>query len=87
MNYHTDTRKITIEWDEDNIVLKSNNAANNRGMELSELVTYDGKLLTVDDKTGIVYSIGDDHSLTEWVVLKENDENGVSDKGKNTGYS
>lgn len=29
----------------------------NRGMELSELILYDGKMLTFDDRTGIVFDL------------------------------
>ncbi|XP_050549055.1 soluble calcium-activated nucleotidase 1-like [Daktulosphaira vitifoliae] len=82
LRYNSTTLTVTIDWDkEEDTVLKSNNSVNNRGMELSELVTYDGKLLTVDDKTGIVYIIENQNSLKEWVVLKESDENGISSKG------
>jgi len=48
------------------------------GMELSELVTFDGKLLTVDDRTGIVYEIVEDQ-VVPWVILA--DGNGRMNKG------
>ncbi|XP_057342192.1 apyrase isoform X3 [Microplitis mediator] len=50
---------------------------NNRGMELSELVTFNGRLLSFDDRTGIVYSVEDE--AYPWVILM--DGNGRSSKG------
>lgn len=39
-------------------------------MELSELVVYDGRLLTFDDRTGIVYEIVGDN-IIPWVLLMD----------------
>ncbi|XP_051155171.1 soluble calcium-activated nucleotidase 1 isoform X3 [Leptopilina boulardi] len=47
-------------------------------MEFSELVTFDGRLLTFDDRTGIVYSIDKDQ-IYPWVILM--DGNGKNVKG------
>ncbi|XP_050423862.1 soluble calcium-activated nucleotidase 1-like [Adelges cooleyi] len=72
--YKIDDGTTEFEWDEgEDIALKSNLAVNGRGMELSELVTYDGRLLTFDDKTGIIYEMHDDHSLSKWVVVTGGD--------------
>ena len=49
-----------------------------RGMELSELVVFDGKLLSFDDKTGMVYII-DKEKVIPWLILVEAD--GKSSKG------
>lgn len=35
-----------------------------RGMELSELVVFDGKLLSFDDRTGVIYQIEGDRVST-----------------------
>uniref|UniRef100_A0A7E4V2W3 Soluble calcium-activated nucleotidase 1 n=1 Tax=Panagrellus redivivus TaxID=6233 RepID=A0A7E4V2W3_PANRE len=44
----------------------------NRGMELSELHSFDGNLITVDDKTGVVYKIrGND--LIPWLIESDGD--------------
>ncbi|BFZ17677.1 hypothetical protein BsWGS_20716 [Bradybaena similaris] len=59
-------------------VLVSNIAAGDRGMELSELVTFNGKLYTVDDRTGIVYQI-DQNMVIPWVILSDGD--GKANKG------
>ncbi|CAN0128549.1 unnamed protein product [Pylaiella littoralis] len=54
-----------------------------RGMELSELISYRGSLLTVDDRTGIVFEIiedqpGERHMAPRY-ILPEGD--GLLDKG------
>jgi len=46
----------SISWT-DTITLTSQTATNNRSMELSELIKYQGSLLSVCDYTGIVYKI------------------------------
>ncbi|RCN42159.1 Apyrase [Ancylostoma caninum] len=45
---------------------------NGRGMELSDLKYFDGKLLTVDDKTGVIYWI-DGEKIIPWVILNDGD--------------
>ncbi|KAJ8986115.1 hypothetical protein NQ317_005585 [Molorchus minor] len=47
-------------------------------MELSELVTFDGRLLTFDDRTGIVYEIVN-NNVIPWLLLM--DGNGMNGKG------
>lgn len=71
--------QISIVWDASKpIVLKSGYGLNGRGMELSELVVFDGKLLTLDDRTGIIYVI-ENNVVIPWVILM--DGNGQSAKG------
>lgn len=43
-----------------------------RGMELSELVTFNGRLLSFDDRTGIVYTLSGDRALP-WTILLDGD--------------
>ena len=55
-----------------------------RGLELSELVTFDGRLLTVDDRTGIIYQLHFNAKtgsvrLSPWVILADGD--GSESKG------
>ncbi|KAK2709864.1 soluble calcium-activated nucleotidase 1-like [Artemia franciscana] len=52
------------------IVLSSNIASGGRGMELSELIVFDGNVLTFDDRTGIVYVIEGKTSYP-WVILTD----------------
>ena len=44
-----------------------------RGMELSELVVFNGHLLTVDDRTGVIYRI-EGNKVIPWVILPGNAE-------------
>ncbi|XP_014667928.1 PREDICTED: soluble calcium-activated nucleotidase 1-like [Priapulus caudatus] len=69
--------QIQIKWEE-RVTLKETLSQGGRGMELSELVVFDGKLYTVDDRTGVVYLIENDIAIP-WVVLP--DGNGKSGKG------
>ncbi|TRY83197.1 hypothetical protein DNTS_033943 [Danionella cerebrum] len=48
---------VAVEWDQEQLVLESHLAEKGRGMELSELVVFNGKLYSVDDRTGVVYNI------------------------------
>lgn len=47
-------------------------------MELSELVTFNGRLLSFDDRTGLVYDITNDKPIP-WIILL--DGNGRNSKG------
>ena len=61
------------------ILLESSLGQGGRGMELSELVVFNGKLYTVDDRTGVVYEVVDNKKVVPWVVLP--DGNGKTNKG------
>ncbi|KFW94053.1 Soluble calcium-activated nucleotidase 1, partial [Phalacrocorax carbo] len=60
---------VTVEWDKDESMLQSHLAEKGRGMELSELVVFNGKLYTVDDRTGVVYQI-EGNKVVPWVSFK-----------------
>lgn len=76
--FHNNT--IDINWDiEEPSTLKSSLSMGGRGMELSELVTFNNKIYTFDDRTGIVYSVGEDDSILPWIILM--DGNGNNFKG------
>ena len=64
--------RVTVEWDQDRVVLESHLAEKGRAMELSELVVFNGKLYTVDDRTGVVYHIDGDNAVP-WVILPDGD--------------
>nr|XP_057905835.1 soluble calcium-activated nucleotidase 1 [Doryrhamphus excisus] len=66
--------KVSVEWDAERTVLESHLAEKGRGMELSELVVFNGKLYSVDDRTGIVYHIDSD-KVVPWVILPDGDGN------------
>lgn len=79
MSYNTRKDSVAMSWDdEDNQELISNFGHKGRGMELSELVIFNGRLLTVDDRTGIVYEISN-NKVYPWIILT--DGNGRSVKG------
>ncbi|RWS02036.1 hypothetical protein B4U80_03917, partial [Leptotrombidium deliense] len=75
--YYRDEQFLKIEWDVKSYELKSQLASKGRGMELSELVVFNGKLYSCDDRTGVVYQIKD-HTLIPWVILT--DGNGSTSK-------
>ena len=74
-----DHKKISIVWNDDVRTLRSQLSAKDRGMELSELIIFNGKLYTPDDRTGIIYEITSDYKMLPWVIL--NDGNGHVTKG------
>ncbi|KAK4298427.1 hypothetical protein Pmani_029219 [Petrolisthes manimaculis] len=71
---------VSVTWDNELITLTSNLAYGGRGMELSELVVFNGHLLAVDDRTGIIYEIDlHGNKAIPWVILT--DGNGREKKG------
>jgi len=74
-----DRSKVNVKWDKNEVELKTHLSEGGRGAELSELVVFNGKLLTVDDRSGIVYEIIENKLLVPWVVLP--DGNGRTPKG------
>uniref|UniRef100_A0AC34RKR9 Soluble calcium-activated nucleotidase 1 n=1 Tax=Panagrolaimus sp. JU765 TaxID=591449 RepID=A0AC34RKR9_9BILA len=68
-----DLKKATIVWeDEKTKVLTSQIAAGGRSMELSDLKVFDGHLLTVDDRTGIIYRLENNFKdAVPWVLLND----------------
>ncbi|CAH1795244.1 unnamed protein product [Owenia fusiformis] len=70
---HDSARKrVTIQWDKAPVTLRSTLSQGGRGMELSELIVFNGKLYTVDDRTGMVYHINGE-VIVPWVVLSDGD--------------
>lgn len=63
---------LSVEWDAERTVLRSHLAEKGRGMELSELVAFNGKLYSVDDRTGVVYHL-DGGKAVPWVILADGD--------------
>ncbi|OAF68755.1 Apyrase, partial [Intoshia linei] len=46
-------------------------AYQHRGMELSELIVYDGRMLTIDDRSGIVYEIKNYDTVVPRYILSD----------------
>jgi soluble calcium-activated nucleotidase 1 len=77
-----DMKKVNVVWDSHLIPLDTRLSDGGRGAELSELVVFDGKLLSVDDRSGVVYELfptESGYSLIPWLVLA--DGNGHVSKG------
>jgi soluble calcium-activated nucleotidase 1 len=73
------SNSIKVSWDMGEAsVLKSSIGESGRGMELSELIVFNGKLFVVDDRTGIIYELLDD-KVIPFVML--NDGDGRMNKG------
>ncbi|KAM4585490.1 soluble calcium-activated nucleotidase 1b isoform 2-T3 [Odontesthes bonariensis] len=64
--------RLEVEWDADPVTLESHLAEKGRGMELSELVVFNGHLYSVDDRTGVVYKIEGSQAIP-WVILPDGD--------------
>lgn len=64
--------EVNVVWDDHNAVYKSSLAQGGRGMELSELVCFNGQILSMDDRTGVVYKLFDQH-VSPWVVMADGD--------------
>jgi len=76
LSYHSRTHKVTIEWDnsdENPVNLYSSFSNGGRGMELSELVVFNGHVYSVDDRTGIIYEISGNKKIFPWVILSDGD--------------
>ncbi|XP_037094233.1 soluble calcium-activated nucleotidase 1-like [Pollicipes pollicipes] len=65
-------RAADVWWDGDDVTLTSSLAQGGRGMELSELVVFDGHLLSVDDRTGVVYRLTSGQAVP-WLILADGD--------------
>ncbi|KAM9856854.1 soluble calcium-activated nucleotidase 1b [Aulostomus maculatus] len=64
--------RLDVEWDAEIVTLESHLAEKGRGMELSELVAFNGHLYSVDDRTGVVYRI-EGKQAVPWVILPDGD--------------
>lgn len=49
-----------MSWESSHFPIVSQLASGGRAMELSDLAVFDGKLVTVDDRTGILYHLKKD---------------------------
>ncbi|OWA54858.1 Soluble calcium-activated nucleotidase 1 [Hypsibius exemplaris] len=79
--YNPEFREVKVEWEPPPMgmtLIKSQWSYGNRGMELSELLVFNGRLYGVDDRTGVVYEL-DGSNAIPWVILA--DGNGRHTKG------
>lgn len=69
-----DLSSARVEFDSQPTEISTEYAYGGRGMELSELVVFNGKLYSCDDRTGIIYEIVANKKLAiPWVVLIDGD--------------
>lgn len=65
-----ETGEYSVTWG-DTEELRSKHSYKERGMELSELLSYNGHLLSFDDTTGIVYRLSEGEEPVPWVILAD----------------
>lgn len=74
-----DLKEVNINFESEPVEINQQYAYGDRGMELSELVVFNGHLYSCDDRTGIIYEILIDEKLAiPWVILADGN-------GKNSG--
>eukprot|EP00731_Ephydatia_muelleri_P029562 Em0021g85a len=61
---------VSVEWERET-KLVSHISEKGRGVELSELIVFNGRLYTVDDRSGIVFEVVDGRNLVPWVILED----------------
>ncbi|KAG8293097.1 Soluble calcium-activated nucleotidase 1 [Homalodisca vitripennis] len=79
--------EVVFEWDEgEPVKFTSHFGYEGRGMELSDLIVYDGRLLSFDDKTGLVYELDlETKKAIPWIYLGAG--NGISTKGQKSEWA
>jgi len=78
LTFNENDESAKISFESNPVPVKSGYSLSGRGMELSDLIVFDGNILTVDDRTGIVFKIvGKD--IVPWNILSDGD--GLSTKG------
>ncbi|KRY37478.1 Soluble calcium-activated nucleotidase 1 [Trichinella spiralis] len=69
----SDCHCLQVEWDPVRKELKGGIAQEGRAMELSDLARFQGQLITVDDRTGILYKIVNFTLPIPWLLLADGD--------------
>lgn len=73
LSYNPLDHDVKVIWDGgEPKQLFSHFCLKDRGMELSELVVFNGRLLAFDDRTGLIYEIENDRAIP-WVLLMDGD--------------
>lgn len=64
-----DHKAVSVEWKAgSDFALTTDISAGGRAMELSDLAVFDGRLLTADDRTGLIYEIRDNKAYP-WIFV------------------
>eukprot|EP00514_Thraustochytrium_sp_LLF1b_P007368 CAMPEP_0184528694 /NCGR_PEP_ID=MMETSP0198_2-20121128/11932_1 /TAXON_ID=1112570 /ORGANISM="Thraustochytrium sp., Strain LLF1b" /LENGTH=360 /DNA_ID=CAMNT_0026920565 /DNA_START=328 /DNA_END=1410 /DNA_ORIENTATION=- len=80
----TEADSWVINWHEE-VELTTKLGEAGRGLELSELVTWQGKLWTFDDRSGVVFELDEAHQCIPRYILMEGD--GANSKGQKTEWA
>lgn len=72
LSYNIKSQLVSFYWDENLVTLNSSLSLGGRGMELSELVVFNGKLYSIDDRTGVIYEV-ENNRVIPWVILTDGD--------------
>ena len=71
LSYSPAKETIVVSFDNDDAIeVTGEYSLKGRGMELSELVTFNGRLLTFDDRTGLVYEMVSERAVP-WILLMD----------------
>ncbi|KHJ91589.1 Apyrase [Oesophagostomum dentatum] len=66
LSLNSERTMATITWDlRSDVDIMSGFSYKGRGMELSDLVEYNGRILAPDDKTGIIFEIRDNKQVRD----------------------
>uniref|UniRef100_A0A1B6KAN7 Apyrase n=1 Tax=Graphocephala atropunctata TaxID=36148 RepID=A0A1B6KAN7_9HEMI len=79
--------EVVFEWDEgEPVKFTTHFGYEGRGMELSDLIVYDGRLLTFDDRTGLVFELDLESNMAiPWIYLGAG--NGKTTKGQKSEWA
>lgn len=81
LEINRDNSAVQVYWDSGLDKLSSKLSYGGRGLELSELVVFNGKLYSVDDRTGVIYHVDPNtNAIVPWVMLTDGDGN--NEKGQ-----
>lgn len=74
-----DLKQANIEFDFEPSEISTQYSYGERGMELSDLIVFNGKLYSCDDRTGIIYEIDKERKMAiPWVILVDGDGQNTS---------
>ncbi|CDW52728.1 soluble calcium activated nucleotidase 1 [Trichuris trichiura] len=68
-----DMSSADVHWDDAYSVLEGSISQKGRAMELSDLKVFNGRLLSVDDRTGFIYNIVNETVAVPWIFLADGD--------------
>lgn len=72
LTWNSRDRKVSVNFEAGQTTLSSDISMKGRAMELSELVTFDGRVLSFDDRTGLVFYLEGD-KIFPWIILMDGD--------------